>query len=91
MPSRLTSDEYQAHLVRPGTELDRNYMKDFAASIRGDWARGANWSDEARFKVEILEALAELDLESIETFYEAIDADEQSPSDQSGGAQRHGY
>ena len=74
---RLTSDEYQAHLVNPGTALDRQYMKDFAASIRGDWARGANWSDEAKFKVEILEALAEMDLESIETFYEARDADEQ--------------
>ncbi len=50
---------------------------DYAAEIRGDWARGANWSEEAKYQVQNLEDLAGLDLESIETFYEARD-DERS-------------
>ena len=72
----MTSDEFQAWQDHPITEVVRRYLTDYAASIREDWAQGANWSEEAKAKVIDLEDLAALDLESIETFYEARDADE---------------
>ncbi len=60
-------------------------MGDYATSIRADWAQGANWSDEAKLQVQNLEDMAELDLRSIETFYEAKDADEQSDEHENEG------
>ena len=81
MRPRLTSDEFQAWRAHPVTEVVLNYLVTYADSIRRDWYHGANWSDEAKWKVENLEQLAEIDLESIETFYEAKEADERITSD----------
>ena len=81
MGTRLTSDEFQAWEAHPVTEIVRRYLMDYAKSIRADWAQGANWSEQARWHVQNLEDLYWLDLESIETFYEAKKADERSTSD----------
>ena len=89
---RLTKEEFQAWEAHPVTEVVRRYLTDYAASIRADWAQGENWSDEAKQQVVNLEDLATLDLKSIETFYEAKDADEQSTVDADRSEdQRHGY
>ncbi len=76
--ARLTKDEFQAWRAHPVTEIVHRYLGDVAQALRHDWALGANWSEEARLQVQNLEDLAGLDLESIETFYEAREADEQS-------------
>lgn len=91
MSPRLTSDEFQAWEAHPVTEVVRQYLTDYAASIRADWAQGVNWSDEAKQQVINLEDLAGLDLESIETFYEARDADEQSSQRVDEGDEKGGY
>ena len=54
------------------------YLADFGASIRSDWYNGENWTDAAMLQVQFIDDLVALDLESIETFYEARDADEQA-------------
>ncbi len=65
---------------------------DAAAKMRDDWAQGENWTDQARMEVLNFEQLADIDLESIETFYEARDADEQIGSEETGDDdKRHGY
>ncbi len=87
----MTSDEFQAWEGHPVTEVVRKYLTDFAASIRADWAQGENWSDEAKQQVVNLEDLAALDLQSIETFYEARDADEQGSQREPEGDERSGY
>ena len=46
------------------------YLRDFAAHIRQQWAQGENWTEESCFQVQNLEDLAILDLESINGFYE---------------------
>jgi len=85
----LTKDEFLAWRAHPVTEVVLKYLDDYAASIRRDWYYGANWSDEAKLQVQNLEDLAEIDLESIETFYEAREADEQSNEHESDD--RAGY
>ncbi len=78
----LTKDEFQAWRAHPVTEIVHSYLTDTAQAMRRDWARGVNWTDEAKQLVQNLEDLAALDLESIDTFYEAIEADEQSTDGQ---------
>ncbi len=83
---RLTKDEFLAWRAHPVTEVVHRYLLDYAASIRADWAQGANWTDGAKQQVFNFEDLAEIDLESIETFYEAKDADEQSNEHEGQGS-----
>ena len=88
----MTKDEFQAWRAHPVTEIVRRYLIDYAASIRQDWAQGANWSDEAKQQVLTLEDLAGIDLESIETFYEAKAKDEQIEGGEAADEpERHGY
>ncbi len=88
---RLTKDELEAWRAHPVTEIVHLYLRDYAQYIREQWAEGQNWTDEARFQVQNLEDLAELDLDSIETFYareEGYEQDSNSPG--SGGSRRSG-
>lgn len=59
--------------------------------MRRDWSQGQNWTDQAAFEVQNLEDLAALDLESIETFYEAIEDEQSSINADQPEDQRHGY
>ena len=89
---RLTKDDFRAWRDHPVTVIVRRYLTDSAAKMRDDWAQGENWSDQARMEVLNFEQLADIDLESIETFYEARDTDEQSTSEADQPEdQRHGY
>ncbi len=67
---RLTKDELEAWRANPVTEIVHRYLRDFASHIREQWGQGENWTDEARFQVQNLEDLANLDLDSIDGFYE---------------------
>ena len=86
MRPRLTSDEFQAWEAHPVTQIVRRYLTDLAAAMRHDWSQGQNWTEQAAFQVQGLEDLATLDLESIESFYEARDeqntANANQPEDQ---------
>lgn len=88
---RLTKEEFQAWEAHPVTEVVRRYLTDLAAAMRHDWSQGENWTDEAKISVLSLEDLATLDLESIETFYEAKDADEQGNPHIDEGDEKDGY
>ena len=78
---RLTKDDLEAWRVHPVTEVVHQYLRDFAAHVRGQWAQGENWTDEARFQVQNLEDLASLDLESIEGFYELKEDEHEQDSE----------
>ena len=67
---RLTKDDLEAWRAHPVTEMIHRYLRDFAAHIRQQWAQGEDWTPEAKFQVQNLEDLANLDLDSIEGFYE---------------------
>ncbi len=67
---RLTKDDWEAWRAHPGTEFQNRYLRDFAAHIREQWAQGQDWTPESKFQVQNLEDLANLDLDSIEGFYE---------------------
>ncbi len=70
MRPNLTKDDLEAWRVHPVTEVVHQYLRDFAAHIREQWSQGENWTEQARFQVQNLEDLADLDLNSIESFYE---------------------
>ena len=74
---RLTKDDLEAWRAHPVTETIHRYLRDFAAHIRGQWAQGQDWTPEAKFQVQNLEDLANLDLASIATFYEKEEFDGQ--------------
>ena len=78
---RLTKDDLEAWRAHPVTEVVHRYLRDYADAIRDDWREGENWTDEARFRVQNLEDLAELDLESIETFYDAREGRDEQADD----------
>lgn len=89
----MTKDEFQAWEGHPVTQIVRRYLTDLAAAMRHDWSQGQNWTDQAAFEVQGLEDLATLDLESIETFYEAMEKDERGSQNdgQDSGADQAGY
>ena len=80
----MTKDDLEAWRVHPVTEIVHRYLRDFSAHIREQWAQGENWTTEARFQVQNLEDLADLDLGSIEGFYEM--KEERDEQDSEGDA-----
>lgn len=67
---KLTKDDLEAWRVHPVTEVVHRYLRDYAQWMREQWAEGENWTTEAKVQVQNFEDLADLDLDSIETFYE---------------------
>lgn len=72
----LTPEEFEAWRAHPVTETVCQYLRDLAAAGRRDWSNGENWTEESRIQVQAFEDLADLDLESIETFYKALEENE---------------
>ena len=72
----LSKEELEAWKAHPVTEIIHKYLRDFARSIRESWSQGDNWTEEAKYCVQAYEDLADIDLESIKSFYEETDGDE---------------
>lgn len=68
----MTETEFETWLADPATEEVMQYLKDYAAAARMEWARGAGWTEAAAFKVQAMEDLATIDHESMTSFYEEI-------------------
>ncbi len=68
---RLSEDDFQAWRAHPVTEIVDQYRRDLVTYIRGCWAEGNSWNDEALAEVRLLEGELVLDLDTINEFYEA--------------------
>ncbi len=89
----MTSEEFQAWRAHPVTEIVDQYRRDLVKMIRDCWAAGdqSSWNEVALTEVNCLEGELLLTLDTIETFYEAIDADEQGSEPEHEGDEKSGY
>jgi len=67
--------DWRSHAV---TEKVRRYLRDLAAHVREQWARGEGWTEENRRYVDDLDDFEDLRFEDIEAFYASEESDEQA-------------
>ena len=78
---RLTKDDLQAWKAHPVSEIVHRYLKDYAQWMRDQWAEGENWTQEAKLQVMNFEEMAEIDLASIEAFYNMTEDEHEQDSE----------
>ncbi len=81
----MTKDEFQAWRAHPVTQIVDQYARDLLKETRGQWAKGADWTELALNQVQFLEESLLLSWEHIESFYEDNEADEQGDEHESDG------